>query len=179
MIELIQVALPQYLFLAFCTLAICSSIGVVALSNPVSSAFCLILVLLNVAGMFAMQDAYFIAAVQVLVYAGAIMVLFIFVIMLLSIEQVELDWPTNKAFMPIPIALAAALFIGLGAVLAKGSLATNRGPFTAEAVEAAGGNVRVISEIMFSDYSLPFLIMGMLLSVAIVGAVLLAKRKVD
>lgn len=176
--EFIQAALPQYLFLAFCTLAICSAIGVVVLRSPVSSAFSLILVLLNVAGMFAMQGAYFVAAVQVLVYAGAIMVLFIFVIMLLSVERVEIDWPTKKAFLPVPVALATALFLGLGAVLARGGGAVP-GQFSREAVEASGGNVRVVSELMFSDYSLPFLVMGMMLSVCIVGAVLLAKRKVD
>jgi len=67
----------------------------------------------------------------------------------------------------------------MGLVLSKGSSAAIRGVATIEAIAQSGGNVRVISETMFSDYLLPFLVMGMLLSVAIVGAVLLAKRKVD
>jgi NADH-quinone oxidoreductase subunit J len=177
--DFIQQALPQFLFVAFCTLAMASAIGVVTLRNPVSSAFALILVLLNVAGIFAMQEAFFVAAVQVLVYAGAIMVLFVFVIMLLSVEKVEADWPASKAFWPIPVALGALLFAGLSFVLSRGSPAVNKGAFTLPAIEQAGGNVRVVSEVMFSDYILPFLVMGMLLSVSIVGAVVLAKRKVD
>jgi NADH-quinone oxidoreductase subunit J len=177
--EIIHQGIPLGLFVFFCVLTIVSALGVVTLRNPVSSAFALILVFLNVAGIFAMQEAFFIAAVQVLVYAGAIMVLFIFVIMLLSIEKVELDFPTNKAFLPIPIALGSAFMLGMFFILTRGTFGGNKGPFTREAIEASGGNVRVISELMFSDYVLPFLTMGMLLSAAIVGAVLLAKRRVD
>jgi len=179
MTDFIQNGLPLALFVIFCTLAVVSALGVVILRNPVSSAFSLILVLLNIAGIFAMQEAYFISAVQIIVYAGAIMVLFIFVIMLLSIERVELDMPTNKAFWPVPIVLGIAFFFGMFVVFLKGSTVAIKGPFTSQAVEASGGNVRVVSELMFSDYILPFLAMGMLLSIAIVGAVLLAKRKVD
>ncbi|MGZ3651081.1 MAG: NADH-quinone oxidoreductase subunit J family protein [Bdellovibrionota bacterium] len=177
--DFIQQGLPHILFLAFCVLAIGSSVAVVTLRNPVSAAFSLILVLLNVAGIFAMQEAYFVAAVQILVYAGAIMVLFIFVIMLLSIEHVDHDMPDSKMFWGVPIGLGLVFFLGMGFVLIKGTNASAKGPFTTQAIEAAGGNVRVISEVMFSDYILPFLSMGMLLSICIVGAVLLAKRRVD
>jgi NADH-quinone oxidoreductase subunit J len=177
--DFVQQGLPQILFVLFCALAVLSSIAVVMLKNPVSAAFSLILVLLNVAGIFAMQEAFFVAAVQILVYAGAIMVLFIFVIMLLSIEQVDFDMPDNKVFVGIPVVLGLVFFLGMGAVLAKGTSAANKGSATIEAIAQSGGNVRVISETMFSDYLLPFLVMGMLLSIAIVGAVLLAKRKVD
>lgn len=177
--ELINQALPNILFYAFCALAVVCALGVVTLKNPVSAAFSLILVLLNVAGIFAMQEAYFISAVQVLVYAGAIMVLFVFVIMLLSVEQVELDWPTSKYFWPVPVVLGIAFLGILVATLTKGSPAVNRGPFTLEAIAAQGGNVKIVSQVMFSEYVLPFLVVGMLLSAAIVGCVVLAKRKVD
>lgn len=177
--DVIQNGLPQVLFVLFCVLAIASSLAVVTLKNPVSAAFSLILVLLNIAGIFAMQEAFFVAAVQVLVYAGAIMVLFIFVIMLLSIERVELDMPDNKVFWGVPIAAGFVFFLGMGAVLMKGTGPSAKGAFTPQAIETAGGNVRVVSELMFSDYILPFLVMGMLLSIAIVGAVVLAKRRVD
>jgi NADH-quinone oxidoreductase subunit J len=177
--DFIQTTLPIALYVMFCTFAVVSALGVVILRNPVSSAFSLIIAFLNVACIFAMQGAYFISAVQVIIYAGAIMVLFIFVIMLLSIERVEMDFPTNKAFLPIPIAVGTAFFLGMGYILSKSAIGQNRGPFTLEAIEASGGNVRVISELMFSDYVLPFLIMGMLLSISIVGAVLLAKKRVE
>ena len=179
MTEIVNQGIPLGLFIFFCALTVVSALGVVVLKNPVSSAFALILVFLNVAGIFAMQEAFFIAAVQVLVYAGAIMVLFVFVIMLLSIEKVDLDFPSNKVFLPVPIVLGSAFMFAMFFILSRGTYGTNKGPFTANAVEQAGGNVRVISELMFSDYVLPFLTMGMLLSIAIVGAVLLAKRRVD
>lgn len=176
--SLIQ-ALPQALFYLFCLLSVAFALGVVLLKNPVSSAFSLVMVLLCVAGVFAMQEAYFIAAVQVLVYAGAIMVLFVFVIMLLSIEQVEEDWPSSRKYWPLPVALGVALTAMLTLVFLKGAPAAKKGPWTIDAVAQAGGNVRVLSETMFSDYVLPFLVVGMLLSVCIVGAVVLAKRRVD
>jgi NADH-quinone oxidoreductase subunit J len=179
MIDFIQTQLPQYLYALFCILSVLCAFGVVALKNPVASAFSLILVLLNVAGIFALQEAYFIAAVQVLVYAGAIMVLFIFVIMLLSIEFVDQDMPENKALWLIPIGLGALFFAVISFVLTKGSPALTKGPFSISAIEESGGNIRVVSEVMFSDYVLPFQIVGMLLSITVVGAVVLAKRKVD
>ncbi|MGE3261291.1 MAG: NADH-quinone oxidoreductase subunit J [Bacteriovoracia bacterium] len=177
--EFFQDLLPQILFYLFCGLAVLSAIGVIALKNPVSSAFSLISVLLNVAGVFAMQEAYFVSAVQVLVYAGAIMVLFVFVIMLLSVEQVEIDWPTNRGFWPVPIAIAVGFCALMTIIFMKSIPAANKGPFTSAAVAENGGNVRVVSEIMFSDYVMPFLTVGMLLSIAVVGCVVLAKRRVD
>lgn len=177
--EFIQSQLPLVLFYLFAVLSVVSAFAVVALKNPVSSAFALISVLLNVAGIFAMQEAYFVAAVQVLVYAGAIMVLFVFVIMLLSVERVEIDWPTSKAYWPVPVAAALGLFGALAFVFVKGSSVANKGPFTVEAIAQSGGNARVVSEYMFSEYTMPFLVMGMLLSAAIVGCVVLAKRRVD
>lgn len=179
MIDFISTLLPQVLFYLFCVLAVLASFGVVMLKNPVSSAFSLIFVLLNVAGIFAMQEAYFISAVQVLVYAGAIMVLFVFVIMLLSVERVEVDWPTHKAFWPVPVVLAVVFCTTMIIAFSKSQPAANKSTFTTEAIAASGGNVRVISEVMFSDYVMPFLTVGMLLSICIVGAVLLAKRKVE
>lgn len=177
--DFIQTGLPMALYVVFCVLAIVGALGVVILRNPVSAAFSLIVAFLNVACIFAMQGAFFISAVQVIVYAGAIMVLFIFVIMLLSFDRVELDFPTNKIFTPIPIFGGFLFFAGMSFILLKGKMGAHRGPFTQQAIETAGGNVRVISEIMFSDYVLPFLVMGMLLSICIVGAVLLAKKKVE
>ena len=179
MTDFIQTGLPMILYVIFCVLAIVGALGVVILRNPVSAAFSLIVAFLNVACIFAMQGAYFISAVQVIIYAGAIMVLFIFVIMLLSFERVELDFPSNKMFTPVPILGGFLFFAGMSFILLRSGMGTHRGQFTPQAVEASGGNVRVVSELMFSDYVLPFLVMGMLLSIAIVGAVLLAKKKVE
>jgi NADH-quinone oxidoreductase subunit J len=171
--------LPQVLFYLFCVGAVLCAFGVITLKNPVSCALSLVLSLLNVAGIFAMQQAYFISAIQVLVYAGAIMVLFIFVIMLLSVDTIDQDAPKGKAYYAIPAAFAVAFFGLIAAALSMGGTAAKPGAWSLEGVEAAGGNVRVVSETMFSDFVPPFLIVGMLLSIAIVGAVVLAKRKVE
>lgn len=176
---LIQTEIPNFLYIAFCILAVLCAFGVVILKNPVSSAFSLILVLLNVAGVFALQQAHFVAAVQVLVYAGAIMVLFVFVIMLLSIESVEHDYPPNKALIAIPVIMGLLFAAGMILALTRGTHFPEQGQFTLDAINASGGNIRVISEVMFSEYVLPFQIVGMLLTVCVVGAVLLAKRKVE
>ncbi|MCO5141878.1 MAG: NADH-quinone oxidoreductase subunit J [Oligoflexia bacterium] len=179
MIDFIQNQLPTILYITFCVFSVLFGLGVIFLKNPVSAAFSLILVFLNVAGIFALQHAFFIAAVQVLVYAGAIMVLFIFVIMLLSVEHVEKDWPKKQAYLPIPIALSVAL----AGVFIYAILNTNfhitKGPYSVERIEELGGNITVLSQHMFSLYAVPFLAVGMLLSIAVVGAVVLAKRKVE
>lgn len=171
--------LPQILYLTFCLLAIFFAVGVVAFKNPVSSAFSLICVLLSVAAVFAMTSAHFIAAVQILVYAGAIMVLFVFVIMLLSIEFVPNDFVESKAWLGVSFLASAAFFGLLVLCLVRGGVSPTPSQFTEEGIIAAGGNMRVISELMFSDYILPFELMGILLLLAIVGAIVLAKRKVE
>jgi NADH-quinone oxidoreductase subunit J len=177
--EFFSQTLPLLLFYLFCFLAIACAVGVITLRNPVSSAFSLVGVMLNVAGIYAMQSAFFVSAIQILVYAGAIMVLFVFVIMLLNIDSVSQDAPKGKLAIGGPI-LLSAIFLGLiGYALITGGGAPKLGPWDLATIEQAGGNVRVLSETMFSDYVLPFLIVGMLLSVAIVGAVALAKKKVD
>ena len=170
---------PQIMYGLFCALAICAAFAVIFAKNPVASAFALIVVLLNVAGIFALQEAHFVAAVTVLVYAGAIMVLFVFVIMLLSIEYVDLDFPKHKALLIPPVILVSLFFVGITYALFNGAPALNKGLYTPASIAESGGNIRVISEVMFSDYMLPFQISGITLMIAVVGAVVLAKRKVE
>jgi NADH-quinone oxidoreductase subunit J len=176
---LASVNLPQILYGLFCGLSVFFAVGVISFKNPVNSAFSLIMVLINVAAIFAMQEAHFIAAIQILVYAGAIMVLFVFVIMLLNIEHVEKDFTDSKLTIGISILLGLAFCTGTVLALSRGGGATTKGTATLEAIQASGGNIRVISEVMFSEYVLPFEIISVLLLMAIVGAVVLAKRKVE
>ncbi len=177
--ELIQTQLPNALYTMFCVFAAIAALGVVSLKNPVSAAFCLIMVLLNVSGIFAFQQANFVAAVQVLVYAGAIMVLFMFVIMLLSIESVAHDYPESKLLIIAPVILAFVFLCTMVIVLIHGHASPQQGNYTVEAIQQNGGNIRVVSEVMFSDYILPFQIVGALLMFAVVGAITLAKRRMD
>lgn len=168
---------PVFFFL-FATVAIACSLLVVLKKNPVTSAFSLILVFFAFSGIYALLNAHLVAALQILVYAGAIMVLFIFVIMLLNADVPSLDIArTNSTFRALAAILTFALLALFIRVFRAADFTAIRGAFTVQAIEAAGGNTRVVSELMFSEYLLPFEITSVLLLVGIVGAVAIAKRK--
>src|SRR3954463_3484338 len=144
--------LNPILFYLFAGLAIACSLLVVLKKNPVASAFSLVVVFFAFAGIYALLDAHLIAALQVLVYAGAIMVLFIFVIMLLNQDLPSFDLGRSHILARI----AAGVFaVGLLAIFVVSFKNTRMPPpiaaFTPEKIEAAGGNTRVVSELMFSD----------------------------
>jgi NADH-quinone oxidoreductase subunit J len=164
-------------FYLFAGLALAFSVLTILRKNPVSSAFSLVMVFFSFAGIYALLGAHLIATLQVLVYAGAIMVLFVFVIMLLSTDVPSLDLARTPGWLR---AVAALMMLGLFAVLVRTFQASGtppaQGQHTAEAVTAAGGNTRVLSELMFSEYILPFELTSVLLLAGIVGAVAIAKR---
>jgi NADH-quinone oxidoreductase subunit J len=159
--------------------AVASALGVVLVRNPITSALNLVLSLCFVAGLYALLEAHFVAAVQVTVYAGAIMVLFTFVIMLLDlgIEPKQPGPPEGVAKAAVMGAFGAA-FVGLVMHAARGDI---RSPGTAgltpQRVAELGGNSRLLGELLFGPYLLPFEIAGVLLVVALVGTVVMAKRE--
>ena len=167
-------------FYIFAGMAIGCSLMVILKKNPVASAFSLVLVFFAFAGIYALLDAHMIAALQVLVYAGAIMVLFIFVIMLLNADIPSFDVARSHLAVKLVAGGLSALLFGFFVWSFKNSppLAPIAG-FTPDKIEAAGGNTRVLSEMMFSEYILPFELTSVLLLGAIVGAVAIAKRKLD
>ena len=168
-------------FLAFCifsTIAIVGSLMVVFRKNPVGSAFSLILVFFAFAGIYAVMGAHLIAALQILVYTGAIMVLFVFVMMLLSQDQEIQDLKeTSAIFKGITgLGILGLVFILIKTVLrAKDTLPT--GDLTNEKIASLGGNVQVISESLFADHSFHFELTSFLILAATVATVALAKRK--
>jgi NADH-quinone oxidoreductase subunit J len=149
--------------------------GVILNRNPVHSALCLVATLFGVAVLFIAQEAEFLAAVQVIVYAGAIVVLFLFVIMLLGVDRAE-----NLADEPLVGQRPAAVVIGL---LLGGLLAGTLAAATVTGLKSAGGavdedtpNVTQIGRLLFTDYLFAFEITSVLLVIGVVGAVLLARR---
>lgn len=169
----------QIFFFIFAALAIAFALLVVFKKNPVASAFSLIMVFFCFAAIYAIQGAHLIAALQILVYAGAIMVLFVFVIMLLNVDAPSLD--LHRSSLWIKASAGVLCLMGLGTFVwvfnqPQQSLVPV-GSFSLEAIEKAGGNTRVLSELMFSEYILPFELTSLLLLSAIVGAVAIAKRK--
>jgi NADH-quinone oxidoreductase subunit J len=165
-------------FFIFAVIAIACSLLVVLKKNPVASAFSLILVFFCFSGIYAILGAHLVAALQILVYAGAIMVLFVFVIMLLNADIPSLDLArSSQVFRGVAGVLTLVLFGFFVKIFKSVGEPAIQGPHTAQAIEAAGGNTRVLSELMFSDYLLPFELTSVLLLAGIVAAVAIAKRR--
>ncbi len=172
-------------FIVFGALALIGAVGVVASKNPVHSALSLILTLLSVAGLFVVQDAHFLAAVQVVVYAGAIVILFLFVIMLLGVDKAEaLGVDPIGGQRPLAVVVWAGLVAaGLAIVVAAVDGATGRATAidlaTGQPAETALDNgltdIERIGRVLFSDYALAFEITAALLTIAVIGAVVLTR----
>ena len=158
------------LFLLFGAIAVCGAVMVVTRKHPMASALYLILTLFAVAALFVLRQAHFLAAVQVIVYAGAVVVLFVFVIMLINVPEDRL--PVERATtLRVLGVLAAGFFILESAVLAR-RFSVPIGP----AVEV--GTVEAVGRALFTDYLLAFEITSVLLLAAVIGAIALAKRKI-
>lgn len=165
-----------FFFFSIAAVVLISAILVVVLRNPVHSALSLVLTFFSLAGLYILLNAQFIAAIQVIVYAGAIMVLFLFVIMLLNLDKekrVGEKHPLQKAF---GIAVAVFLLVAMGSIVAVGVLYGNKGIHT-EARVSAIGNTKAIASLLFTDWVLPFEIASILLLAAIVGAIVLSKKE--
>jgi len=166
-------------FYAFAGIGLLFALFVVLGKNPIASAFSLVLVFFSSAAVYVLLHAHFIGALQVLVYAGAIMVLFVFVIMLLNADVRNLDLGKSRGFQAGAAGLCAILASMFIWSVMNGREAPAKAGFTPERVDGLGGNVQVVSELMFSDYILPFELTSVLLLVGIAGSVALAKRKLE
>ena len=171
-------SVEQVLFYIFAAIVIVSALFVITARNVVHSAVGLAATLLAVAGIFLTLHAEFLAGVQVIVYVGGILVLFVFVIMLISIERSVHERQFNRQWA---IALiTAVLLIGeLGFVISRGkeSLVLAEVPQPAPSVLNVTGNSQLVGETLYGQYLLPFEIASILLLVAILGSVALSKRK--
>lgn len=166
----------ETLFFAIITLvAIVSAILVITCKNPINSALSLVMTFFCLATYYVMLDAPFMAAVQVMVYAGAIMVLIVFTIMLLNIRVDA----TKKHAHKVVVGSIIGLFTLINTVLlvARGTTAQSTGPYTGDLIKQMG-HTELIGKEMFTNFLLPFEITSILLLVAIVGAVILAKKKI-
>ncbi|HEY2974055.1 MAG TPA: NADH-quinone oxidoreductase subunit J [Pyrinomonadaceae bacterium] len=160
------------LFIIFAGLAIGCAISMVSQSNPLYSAISLIGVFIALASLYVTLAAPFIAAVQVIVYAGAIMVLVIFVIMLLNVEHSEPRRRRLKFLVPVAIGMAAILIAETAFILYSVQTSGNRLPSNISDV----GLTHSIGTGLFTGYLLPFEVTSVLLLMAIVGAMSLARR---
>jgi len=158
------------LFILFGAIAVCGAVMVVTRKHPMASALYLILTLFAVAALFVLRQAHFLAAIQVIVYAGAVVVLFVFVIMLINVPEDRL--PVERATtVRVLGVLGAGFFILESAVLAR-RYSMPTGP------AAEVGTVETVGRALFTDYLLAFEITSVLLLAAVIGAIALAKRKI-
>lgn len=173
-----------FVFICASAMILGGAIGVVTRSHPVHAALSLILTLFGVAVLFVAQEANFLAAVQVIVYAGAIVVLFLFVIMLLGVDKIE-----NMTIEPFKIQRPLAAIIGVSfvaligaAIVASRNVVVPR-PVQSDSVIAVGelvdqhdSNIRMLARDLFGTRVLAFELTSVLLVIAVVGTVLLARR---
>ena len=168
-------------FVCAAAMVLVGAVGVIVRNHPVHAALSLILTLFGVAVLFVAQEAHFLAAVQVIVYAGAIVVLFLFVIMLLGVDNAE-----NLQIEPISVQRPLAAIVGAGtlamlitAIVQAGDAVragSGAGLDEATATGDTDSNIRQIARDLFSDHVFAFELVSVLLVVAVVGTVLLSRR---
>jgi NADH-quinone oxidoreductase subunit J len=163
-------------FVLAAIIVLTGALGVVLSKNPVHSALMLVMTLFGIAVLFVDQDAHFLAAVQVIVYAGAIVVLFLFVIMLLGVDKAE-AWETEPLVGQRPAAgvIAVASVAMLVLLIVRGVEVTTGARSTTAPLEG-GSNIEQLGKALFTDFVFAFEVTSILLVIAVVGAVVLARR---
>ena len=162
-----------FFFYLLSGLAILSGVLVITRKNPVHSALALIFTLLCVAGLYLMLYAPFVAGVQIILYVGGIMVLFLFVIMLVNLERSQKEKQFNQQWIAGALAAVAlgALFIS---IYVKGQMLFSQPVLQMPETE----NTQRVGQMLYSAYMFPFEIASLLLLVAIIGAVVMAKKRI-
>ena len=153
-------------------------VGVIVARNPVHSALSLVATLFGVAVIFIDLEAYFLAAVQVIVYAGAIVVLFLFVIMLLGVDVAsDIELGGFKGQREVAAGFAVVALAVLGWVVANADRAVTGVPSSSSAIDESTPDVEQLAYSLFSDYVYAFELTSVLLVVAVIGAVVLSRRQ--
>ncbi len=170
-----SISAEQVAFWVFAVPLVLTALGVVVARSPMYAAMNLVAAFFFLAGIYVLLTAHLIAFMQVLVYAGAVMVLFLFVIMLLSLGEEQLGMQRKRAMQYAGVLGAIGVLAVLGAAIARaaGALAAGLRP-----VNDSFGTVKAVGAVLFTDYLLPFEATSLLLLVAIVGAVVVAKERI-
>lgn len=168
--------MEPYLFYVMAATSVVAALYLIFEKNPIYCALYLVFSFLNIAVLYVLLEAQFIAAVQIIVYTGAIMVLFLFVIMLLMTnnDQKQKD---GLPFQRIPaMVMGFVLLIIMGLTIKSKLFQGREGIYTSAKVESIG-HTQLVGKLLFTDYLLPFEMTSVLLFVAVIGAIILAKRK--
>jgi len=166
--------MEQAFFFYFAFVIAVAAVLVVAVRNPIYSALALLIMFFHVAGLYVTLHAEFLAAVQIIVYAGAILVLYLFVVMLLNLRQDDRyhrQWPMAAA-VGVTLVIEAIVLTAMkgwtSPVVAAGT----------ETTVGAAGNAEAIGDVLYSTYLFPFEVASLILLVAMIGAIILAKKDV-
>ncbi len=160
------------IFWIFAIPLVATALGVLAARSPVYAAMNLVAAFFFMAGIYVLLTAHLIAFMQILVYAGAVMVLFLFVIMLLSLGDEHFGTERKKAMQYVGVLGAIALLAVLGSAVARVADTAMR------PVDSTFGTVKAVGNVLFTEFLLPFEATSLLLLVAIVGAVVVAKERI-
>ena len=163
--------LHEILFFVFAAGCVAGAINLLAQKHPINSALSLVVVMASLAGLFLLMGAEFVGAIQVIVYAGAIMVLFVFVIMLLNAGVEE---HTKGSKIAIVLGVPGAAIV---AILVTWALLRNESSSSKMAIGQLHGTGKDIGKLLFGPYLLPFEVTSVLVLIAIMGAVVLARRE--
>ena len=164
-----------YLFIVLTVITLFSAIGVVTARNPIYSVLALIATFFCLSGHYVLLNAQFLAAVNIIVYAGAIMVLFLFTIMFLNLRQEDEESKTNLTKIASVIVGGLLMVMLITIFRAKSAQVPTVNPVS---FNAKTGLVEKLGQLLYNDYILPFELASVLFLVAMVGAVMLGKREV-
>lgn len=162
------------IFLLVAALAIISALAMVAVKNPVHSAIFLVICFIQIAGVFVMLGAEYLAVIQIIVYTGAVMVLLLFVIMLVDLDDLPEFHTSEPLTRVIGTLLGLMLLIEVAIAIGTRTITGAQGTATPEAVELVGGNTQAIGRVLYTKYLLPFELISMVLTVGVLGAIVLA-----
>lgn len=167
--------METYTFVILAVLAIASALGMVLNKNTVNSALLLVLNLVSIAGLYLLLQAQFLAMIQILVYAGAIMVLFLFVIMLLNVDDEESLFDKFRVKYFLAFLLAVVIF---GQIIYSLGGITDLLPQISEEMQHVG-TVEAVGDVLFTDFLFAFEMTAILLTAAVVGALMMAQYKAN
>jgi NADH-quinone oxidoreductase subunit J len=171
------VILPAIMFYLFATVAVASGVMVVTARNPVHSVLFLILAFFNAAGLFVLMGAEFLAMILIIVYVGAVAVLFLFVVMMLDIDFAQLRVGAAR-YLPIGLLVGIILLAELMLVFGSWAIAPNVATLAAAPTPSgvAMTNTRALGDLLYTRYIFAFQAAGMILLVAMIGAIVLTLR---
>ncbi len=169
--------MPQFFFAYFAIMITGLSILVVTRRNPVHSVLWMLILFVHIAGLYLFLNAEFLAAIQIIIYAGAILVLFLFVIMLLNLRKEDMERKFQKQW-PLSLIIGTVFIIFFALILGEITVLPPLGQYTVKYIQSEGA-MMTIGKVLYTKYLLPFEIASLILLVAIIGAVVLAKKKLD